>query len=139
MSEDGEKQSGRSVPPRVREQVEAVKARYCEALAVGRFEPLVEYTAEDLVVMRQGSSPIEGLDAWQSLFDELMAEAPEYHAIYETEETIVRDDLVIERGICTEGPASGDGDYHEYNYLWMLRQTPAGTLEMTHNIYNQIS
>lgn len=119
--------------------IEGVKAAYAHSIATGKLEPLSDYLADDVVVLLPGSPPVQGKETWGEMFDAWGATVSGYEATYTTEERIVRDDLVVERGICHEGPTGADEtEFHDYNYLWILRREENAGWTVSHKAWNRI-
>lgn len=124
------------------DQIAHIRDAHARAEAEGTFDPVLDHVAEDLVVAMPGHAPIEGRDAWAEKFNELMAGAPdrEYEITYESAETLVSDDLAIDRGTCVDTAVGEDGDQlqTEYNYLMVFQRTAEGSWKQTRTIWNEI-
>lgn len=120
--------------------IEEFKAAYVECLANGRFASLNGYLADDVVVLRPGHAAVEGKATWAAMVDEWGANtSSRYDATYTTHERVVSDGLVVERGVCHEGPIGADeSEFRDFNYLWLLRRTGGSGWEVSHKAWNMI-
>ena len=115
--------------------VEEFKAAYIESLGTRRFAVMRGHLADDLVVVASGSEPMDKTALGDWIDDD---EGARYDVTFTTQERIVTDELVVERGNSHEGPLGGDeADFHDFNYLWLLRRDDSD-FEVSHLMWNKI-
>lgn len=115
--------------------VEEFKAAYAESLGTRRFASMSGHLADDVVVLASGREPMDKSALGSQIDDD---EGTRFDATYTTQERIVTDELIVERGVCHEGPVGGgEAEFHDFNYLWLI-QPNGSALEVSHLMWNQI-
>lgn len=127
------------VPGGFADFLDRAKTAYERAETTGRFDPLADYCADDLVVLRPDHEPIVGKAVWAAIFDEALASNPDIEATWTSQETAVHDTVAMDRGICEETVVAADGDRRasRFNYLWLFERA-GDSWAFTHKMWNRI-
>ena len=123
------------------DQIRTIRELYASVEGEGRFDPMLDYVADDFVFLPPGWEPMHGRETYAAMFNENMADAPSknYQLAWESEETIVSGDVAVDRGVGHDSFTEEDGTHseNEYKYI-MVYQRDGESWLLSRFMYNTI-